>query len=44
MVETRAASDNEVCALVTDVWAEAMLAWSDAIWAAEALAAWSEAN
>ena len=44
MVDTRVAASSEVCALVTPVWAEAMLALSSAIWVAEASAVWSDAN
>ena len=38
------ASESAVCALVTWVWAEAMLAWSEAIWADEAPLVWSVAS
>ena len=44
IVDTSVASDSEVCALVTWVWAEAMLASSDAICADEALLVWSVAS
>src|SRR5664280_166565 len=39
MVDTSAASSNDVCAVVTCVCAEAMLALSRVIWLAEALLA-----
>ena len=37
MVEVKVASDSAVCALATWVWADATVAWSEAIWAADAL-------
>jgi hypothetical protein len=44
MVDTSVASESEVWALLTWVWAEAMLASSEAIWAADALLVWSVAS
>ena len=41
MVDVSVASESAVWALVTWVSAEAMLAWSEAIWADEAPSAWS---
>ena len=41
IVDVNVASDNDVCALVTWVWADAMAAWSEAICEDVAPLVWS---